>query len=178
MEGALLQHDKDVAFEWFYSVLLDDSSMSGTPKHSWAIIDKRSSQLLLTEKMAKLDPSTLSEAGYQCFASYFTAVGCLSLIMPCHELEPNIMFALAVVTDFMRFCLQLAADKQTSADPGKELDLPGEQVYTECISHVCSTENLSCEPCLSAFLAPTAVLESLLHMVMHHTKFCWFSCRY
>ena len=78
MEGALLQHDKDVAFEWFYSVLLDDCSMSGAPKHSWAIIDKRSSQLLLTEKMAKLDPSTLSEAGYQCFASYFTAVGSFS----------------------------------------------------------------------------------------------------
>ena len=73
--------------------------MSGTPKHSWAVIDKRSSQLLLTEKMAKLDPSTLSEAGYQCFASYFTAVGWLSLVMLIHEMEPNIASAFAVVID-------------------------------------------------------------------------------
>ena len=74
MEGALAQHDKDVAFGWFCNVLQDSRSIAGVAEHSWAIIDKASSQMLLTQKMAKLDPATLSENGYRCFASYFNAV--------------------------------------------------------------------------------------------------------
>lgn len=77
MEGALVQHDKDVAFGWFYNVLQDGRSVAGVAERSWAIIDKNSCQMLLTQKMAKLDPATLSEDGYRCFASYFNAV-CLS----------------------------------------------------------------------------------------------------
>lgn len=77
VEGALVQHDKDIAFLWFCNVLSDGRSMSGAGNHSWAIIDKSSSQMLLTQKMAKLDPATLSKDGYRCFASYFNAV-CLS----------------------------------------------------------------------------------------------------
>ena len=74
MEGALVQHDKDVAFCWFCSVLQDGRSVSGVAQRSWAIIDKNSCQMLLTQKMANLDPATLSEDGYRCFASYFNAV--------------------------------------------------------------------------------------------------------
>ena len=51
-----------------------------------------------------------------------------------------------------------------SADLGMELDLPGEQVYTKCISHMCSAENTFCEPWLSALLAHTAVWKFLLHV--------------
>ena len=70
----MVQHDKDVAFCWFCNVLSDGQSISGAAEHSWAIIDKNSSQMLLTQKMAKLDPATLSKYGYRCFASYFNAV--------------------------------------------------------------------------------------------------------
>ena len=76
VEGALLQQDKDTAFEWFFNVLQDTQSIS--TEHTWAIIDRDSSQLLLTEKMARLDPSTISEMGYRCFASYFNAVSSFS----------------------------------------------------------------------------------------------------
>ena len=86
VEGALVQRDKDVAFEWFYNVLQDHQSMSGHAEHCWASISQESSQLLLTEKMAHLDPSTMSEHGYRCFASYFNAVGSKHS-MPCHALD-------------------------------------------------------------------------------------------
>lgn len=82
VEGALVQHDKDVAFLWFCNVLQEGRSVSGAAEHSWAIIDKNSSQMLLTQKMAKLDPATLSKDGYHCFASYFNVVG---LLCYCHS---------------------------------------------------------------------------------------------
>ena len=69
-----MQSDKDTAFEWFYNVLQDTQSISGRAEHYWVIIDRNSSQLLVTEKMARLDPCTMSESGYRCFAAYFNAV--------------------------------------------------------------------------------------------------------
>ena len=81
VEGALVQHDKDVAFLWFCNVLQEGRSISGAAEHSWAIIDRSSSQMLLAQKMAKLDPATLSKDGYCCFASYFNAV-CLLCCCP------------------------------------------------------------------------------------------------
>lgn len=86
VEGALLQHDKDVAFVWFCNVLQEGQSISGAAEHSWAIIDRTSSQMLLTQKMAKLDPATLSKDGYRCFASYFNAVW---LLCYCHSCMYN-----------------------------------------------------------------------------------------
>lgn len=74
MEGALGQQDKEVAFDFFYNILQDGRSLSGRADHSWAIIDRDSAQLLVTEKMAHLDPCTMSEIGYRCFAAYFSAV--------------------------------------------------------------------------------------------------------
>lgn len=74
VEGALVQHDKDIAFQWFCNALQDTHSISANDEHTWDIIDRDSSQLLLTEKMAQLDPATMSEHGYRCFASYFNAV--------------------------------------------------------------------------------------------------------
>ena len=74
MEGALIQQDKDTAFEWFYNVLQDTQSIPGPAEHTWVIIERDSSQMLVTEKMAHLDPGTMSESGYRCFAAYFNAV--------------------------------------------------------------------------------------------------------
>ena len=83
VEGALIQHDKDVAFAWFCNVLQEGRSISGAAEHSWAIIDKNSSQMLLTQKMANLNPATLSNDGYRCFASYFNAVCLLCYYHSC-----------------------------------------------------------------------------------------------
>ncbi|KAL3156421.1 hypothetical protein ABBQ38_000732 [Trebouxia sp. C0009 RCD-2024] len=101
VEGALVQHDKDVAFCWFCSVLQDGRSVSGVAQRSWAIMDKNSCQMLLTQKMASLDPATLSEDGYRCFASYFNALA-EEQQMSCPGMElnlPGIDFLWRVVLD-------------------------------------------------------------------------------
>lgn len=47
---------------------------SGTPS-LWQLISRENSELLLMEKIAKLDPTLMSRTAYDCFAAYFKEVG-------------------------------------------------------------------------------------------------------
>lgn len=69
VEQALVPGDRNAAFNWFTSVMHDHESSS-----LWQLISKENSELLLMQKIAKLDPSLMSKTAYNCFAAYFKEV--------------------------------------------------------------------------------------------------------
>lgn len=73
VEQALVPGDRDAAFHWFTNVVHDGDSPT-VAAHKWQLISRDNSELLLMEKIAKLEPSIMSRNAYDCFAAYFKEV--------------------------------------------------------------------------------------------------------